>query len=88
MTLVGRPVPRLEDRRFLTGNGSYLPNREFKNAAHVAFVRSDIAHARINHIVLDGALALPGVIAIVTAADLGFEPVMPDQAGLGVYPLS
>jgi aerobic carbon-monoxide dehydrogenase large subunit len=87
MTLVGRPVLRIEDRKFLTGNGSYLPNRKFKDASHVAFVRSIMAHARIDGIEVSNASTLPGVLAIVTATDLGFDPVMPDQAGLGVNPM-
>src|SRR5215207_993395 len=66
--LVGRPVRRREDERILRGGTTYLDDMEPPEAAHVAFVRSPFAHARIGGIeVPDG---LDGVHAMITAADL------------------
>ena len=66
--LVGRPVRRREDERILRGGTRYLDDIDPPGAAHVAFVRSPFAHARIGGIeVPDGAA---GVFAVITAADL------------------
>ena len=66
--LVGLPVRRREDERILRGRTRYLDDMEPPEAAHVAFVRSPFAHARVGGIdVPDG---LEGVHAVITAADL------------------
>jgi aerobic carbon-monoxide dehydrogenase large subunit len=66
--LIGRPIRRREDERILRGGTRYLDDIDPPDAAHVAFVRSPFAHARIRDIdVPDG---LEGVFAVVTAADL------------------
>jgi carbon-monoxide dehydrogenase large subunit len=65
---VGRALPRLEDARLVTGRGRFTDDISFPRQAYAAFVRSPHAHARIRSI--DSAAAkLPGVIAVVTAAD-------------------
>jgi aerobic carbon-monoxide dehydrogenase large subunit len=68
MTLVGRPVRRREDERILRGRTRYLDDIDPPGAAHVAFVRSPFAHARIAGIEVPGAAA--GLVAVITAADL------------------
>jgi len=67
--LVGARLPRIEALRFATGKGRYTDDLPI-DAAHVAFLRSPYAHARINAINITAAQASPGVIAIVTADDL------------------
>mgnify|MGYP000557126061 CR=1 FL=1 len=71
--LVGARQPRLEDPRLLTGHGRYVddlqPLHDRQGLLHVAFRRSEQAHARIVSIDLSEARALPGVIAVLTAAD-------------------
>ncbi len=67
-SLVGRPVRRREDERILRGRTRYLDDIEPPGAAHVAFVRSPFAHARIGGI--DVPEGLEGVHAVITAADL------------------
>jgi aerobic carbon-monoxide dehydrogenase large subunit len=66
--LVGRPLRRREDERILRGATCYLDDIDPDGAAHVAFVRSPFAHARI------GAVSAPdgleGVVAVISAADL------------------
>ena len=82
-----QPTLRREDRRFLTGAGRYLPNHTLPGALSVIFVRSVMAHARLTGIATAEAARQPGVIRVVTGADLDLAPVMPDMAGLGVNPL-
>lgn len=66
---VGAKIKRTEDPRLLTGQGRYVDDREPVNCLHVAFRRSDYAHARIISIQTEAARALPGVVAIYTAQD-------------------
>lgn len=68
--LVGQPVPRLEDDRLLTGRGRYVDDRQVVGALHVAFLRSDQAHAAISRIDAEEALQMPGVFGVFTAEDL------------------
>lgn len=67
---LGEPITRREDRRFLTGAGRYAANTAPVQTLNVLFLRSPHAHARISGIDLGPALALPGVAAVFTAADL------------------
>jgi carbon-monoxide dehydrogenase large subunit len=66
--LVGRAVPRREDERILRGRTRYLDDIDPPGAAHVAFLRSPFAHARVGGIEVPGGLE--GVVAVITAADL------------------
>jgi carbon-monoxide dehydrogenase large subunit len=67
---VGARVKRAEDPRLLTGRGTYVDDRQVRGTLHVAFRRSDHAHARIVATDTDAARRQPGVAAIFTAADL------------------
>lgn len=67
----GQPIKRNEDPRLLTGQATFTDDIHLPGMLHVAFVRSDYAHARIKRIDVSAALAMPGVIAIYTADDLG-----------------
>ena len=77
---VGRPLPRREDVRFLRGEATYLDDIELPGLLEAAFVRSPYAHARLGAIDVEAALALPGVAAVLTGADLG-ERARPLPAG-------
>jgi aerobic carbon-monoxide dehydrogenase large subunit len=66
--LAGQPLRRREDERILRGRTRYLDDIDPPGAAHVAFVRSPFAHARIRGIEVPGELV--DVFAVVTAADL------------------
>ena len=68
--LVGTSIKRKEDPRLITGNGQYLDDIKLPGMAHVAILRSPHAHARIHHIDTSAARALPGVIDVITGADL------------------
>jgi aerobic carbon-monoxide dehydrogenase large subunit len=67
---LNRSVPRTEDYRLLTGQGRYIDDIEIPGALHACFVRSPHAHARIASIDASEALAMPGVVAVVTGRDL------------------
>jgi CO/xanthine dehydrogenase Mo-binding subunit len=67
----GEPVPRRADERLLRGVAQYLDDIRFDRMGHVAFVRSPYARARLVSIDITAARAFPGVLEIVTHADLG-----------------
>jgi aerobic carbon-monoxide dehydrogenase large subunit len=67
---IGTSIRRQEDRRFLTGRGRYLDDIRIADVLHAAFVRSPHAHARIGRVHVEAARALPGVVAVLTTADL------------------
>src|SRR5262245_972533 len=86
---LGRPVLRKEDRRFLTGAGQYLDDLRLPGMLHAAIVRSQHAHARIVAVDARAALASPGVVAVLTGADLpecaaAIPPFIPSP-GLRAY---
>jgi carbon-monoxide dehydrogenase large subunit len=66
----GARVARLEDPALLTGRGRFVDDLKFPGMLHACFVRSPHAHARIRGIDCFAALGLPGVAAVLTAADL------------------
>jgi carbon-monoxide dehydrogenase large subunit len=69
-SFVGLPVQRVEDPALLTGQGTYIANLDVPGMLEVAFVRSPIAHARIESIDTSAARDMPGVVAVRSAADL------------------
>jgi aerobic carbon-monoxide dehydrogenase large subunit len=73
-SLIGSPIERREDLRFLRGRGEYVDDLARKNTLHAAILRSSVAHGRIRSIDVSAALALPGVQSVLTAKDIG-EPV-------------
>ncbi|WP_153504260.1 xanthine dehydrogenase family protein molybdopterin-binding subunit [Cumulibacter manganitolerans] len=70
-TWVGQRVPRREDDRLVRGAGHFTDDVQAPNALHAAFVRSAIAAGTILSIDVAPALEVPGVHAVLTAADLG-----------------
>ena len=68
---VGQPIERLEDFRFVRGRGQYVDDLARKNMLHAAILRSAVAHGRIRAIDVSRATKIPGVNAVITAADLG-----------------
>ncbi|MCY4152748.1 MAG: xanthine dehydrogenase family protein molybdopterin-binding subunit [Aestuariivita sp.] len=71
---IGKSIQRLEDSRLLTGRGRYAADFQVPRMAHLAFVRSDQAYARICQIETHDAKELPGVIGIFTASDFAHIP--------------
>ncbi len=85
MSVMGTRVVRVEDPRLLDTGGVYtedLRDPRLEGAVYASFVRSPVAHARIVSIDASEALATPGVVAVLTAEDLGLSatpPAAPDQ---------
>ena len=76
LTHVGRAARRREDPPLLRGQGRFLDDLRLEGVAHVVFVRSPHAHARLATLDLAAARAAAGVIDIVTAADIpAFPPI-------------
>jgi aerobic carbon-monoxide dehydrogenase large subunit len=67
---IGRSVLRKEDPPLLTGTGCFADDFELPGAAHAAVLRSHHAHAELGEIDTAAARSLPGVIDVITAADL------------------
>jgi carbon-monoxide dehydrogenase large subunit len=78
---VGRPVRRLEDPALLRGEGAYVDNLRLPGMAHMVAVRSPLAHARLVGVDVAAARRAPGVLAVLTGADLaglvGQMPLLP-----------
>ncbi|MCU1504969.1 MAG: putative oxidoreductase molybdopterin-binding subunit [Ilumatobacteraceae bacterium] len=74
-SILGNRVLRKEDPKFLTSGGKYVDDLadepRLAGAAFVTYVRSSVAHGTITNIDASAALAMPGVLGVFTAADLG-----------------
>jgi aerobic carbon-monoxide dehydrogenase large subunit len=78
---IGRPLPRNEDARLLTGRGQFSDDFRFPGQAYAAMVRSPHAHARIVRIDMTVARKLPGVLGVFTGEDCnagGLSPIPHD----------
>ncbi len=69
--LFGQRIPRNEDPRLLTGQALFVDDVNLPGMAHIAFLRSPYAHARIKSVDTSRAKEREGVIAVYAAADLG-----------------
>ena len=84
---VGQPVPRVEDPRFITGRGRYVDDFELPQQCYGVAVMSPHAHARIKRVDAAKANAAPGVLTVLTGADVaadklgGLAPPMPEDMG-------
>ena len=67
---VGQRMPRLEDQRMITGHGRYVDDVAKAGMVHAAFVRSAVARGRIMGLDVSEARQAPGVIAVLTAAEI------------------
>jgi carbon-monoxide dehydrogenase large subunit len=72
-TLIGSPVKRVEDPRFLTGSGEFVDDVSRPHMLHAAILRSPVAHGRVRAVDGDGARAIPGVHAVITASEIADE---------------
>src|SRR3954451_4456701 len=85
---IGQSVPRREDPRLLTGHGQYVDDVTLSRMLHAHFVRSPIARGALSGIDVEAARAFPGVVAVLTAAEVNHQalaawPTMmgPDAGG-------
>jgi carbon-monoxide dehydrogenase large subunit len=81
---VGQPVLRVEDPKLLRGQGRYTDDVSAPGEAHAVMVRSRYAHGNIRKIETSAARAMPGVLAVYTAADLAAAGVNPIKCGMMV----
>ncbi len=92
---VGQPVKRVEDPRLITGQSRYVDDVRLPGMLYMAFLRSIHAHARIKSLDLQAVRRAPGVVLVLTAADLkdqvGDVPVVGRLAEMKIprhYPLA
>jgi carbon-monoxide dehydrogenase large subunit len=74
-TGIGAAVRRKEDQRFITGKGHYTADIDRPGQAYACFVRSPHGHARIKTIDAKTAAAMPGVLAVLTGAELAADKI-------------
>src|SRR4051794_22719208 len=87
MSILGTRVVRTEDPLFLTRGATYtddLVDERLAGALHVTFVRSQVAHGRVLSVDASAAREVPGVVAVLTAADL--DDLEPIPSGLPMVP--
>lgn len=77
MSILGTRVVRVEDPRFLKGEGTYIANLQLPGAVHLTFVRSSMAHAQLLSIDADEARSMPGVLHVWIADDINLNPAPP-----------
>ena len=70
-SLIGSPIERVEDLRFLRGRGQYVDDLVRNDMLHAAILRSPVAHGRIRAIDTSAATALAGVHSVITAKEIG-----------------
>jgi len=74
-SILGNPVRRVEDPRILSGEAKYFDDLEPHGCAHVVFVRSTMAHAKVTAIDTSDAESMPGVLGVYTKDTLELAPV-------------
>ncbi|HSH99657.1 MAG TPA: xanthine dehydrogenase family protein molybdopterin-binding subunit, partial [Reyranella sp.] len=81
---VGQPVPRMEDPTLLRGQGRFTDDQNLPGQAYAVMVRSKIAHGIVKGIDTSTAAKMPGVLAILTYADLSAAGFGPMKCGLNI----
>lgn len=82
---MGAAVRRKEDYRFITGNGQYVDDINRPNQVYAYIVRSPVAHARLASVDTAAALAVPGVVAVLTGADMATDGIGGLPCGWGIH---
>ena len=75
-SILGAAVKRLEDPRFIKGEGTYVTNMQVDGMLHLAVVRSEVPHASLVEIDTAEASSMPGVVGVYTADNLDL-PLIP-----------
>jgi carbon-monoxide dehydrogenase large subunit len=73
--VLGAPIKRVEDPRFITGKGRYLDDIKLPSMTHISILRSPYAHANIRSIDTSAAKSMPGVVAVFTGEDIPYNPL-------------
>jgi len=74
---IGKPIPRNEDARLVTGHGRFTADFKLEGETYAAMVRSPHPHARIRRIDTEGARSMPGVLGVFTGADCRADKLTP-----------
>ena len=82
---IGASVRRKEDFRFITGRGQYTDDINRPGQSYIRFVRSPHAHARIKAIDTAAAAGMPGVLAVLTGAELAADKIGSLICGWMIY---
>jgi CO/xanthine dehydrogenase Mo-binding subunit len=74
---LGRPMPVIEDRRFVRGRGRYINDLDLPGMLHIGVVSATVAHARLIDVDVSAARRAPGVVTVLTGADVAarMEPL-------------
>jgi carbon-monoxide dehydrogenase large subunit len=84
VSYVGQPMKAFEDPKLITGRGSFVDDITLPDMLHAAVLRSPYAHARIKSVDVSATRNLPGVVAVLTGADIaGVLPDIPTRAMTG-----
>src|SRR5439155_5747221 len=84
VSYVGQSIKRFEDPRLVTGNGTFVGDLTLPDMLHTVVLRSQHAHARLRGIDVSAARTVPGVVAVLTGADIaGVLPGIPTRAMTG-----
>src|SRR5438093_2447336 len=73
--VLGAPITRREDQRFITGTGRYLDDIKLPGMTYLAILRSPYAHANIRSVNVDAAKSMLGVLAVFTGSDIPYNPL-------------
>ncbi len=73
--IVGAAIKRVEDPKFITGKGRFLDDIQLTGMTHIAILRSPYAHANIRSVDTSRAASMPGVLAVITGADIPYNPL-------------
>jgi carbon-monoxide dehydrogenase large subunit len=73
--MLGQRAKRVEDQRLITGEGRYVDDIKLQSMAHMAILRSPYAHANIRSVDVSLARAMPGVVDVITGADVPYNPL-------------
>jgi carbon-monoxide dehydrogenase large subunit len=74
-SILGNPVKRLEDPRILSGQARYVADLDLPGVLTAVFVRSTVAHARLESVDTEVAAKMPGVVAVYAGDDLGLPDI-------------
>jgi aerobic carbon-monoxide dehydrogenase large subunit len=84
VSYIGQPVKRFEDPRLVSGSGSFVDDIKLPDMLHAAVLRSPYAHARVRSVDVSAARTLPGVVTVLTGADIaGVLQDIPTRAMAG-----
>jgi CO/xanthine dehydrogenase Mo-binding subunit len=81
LTIVGQSLPRVDAQEKLTGRTVFAADHELRGLLHARLILSPHAHARIRRIPVEAAANVPGVVAVITAADLPYGDETPNARG-------